>query len=71
MNYGPLQFAAYLARTGGRPESAAVRAARAAAPGVRQVSRVSVISCQPAERVAPAIAAHGPLAPEQVGFEPE
>jgi hypothetical protein len=33
MNYGPLEFAAYLARKGnGKKESAAVKAARAAAP---------------------------------------
>jgi len=36
MNYGPLEFAAYLKRKKkGKPESAAVKAARAAAPRAR------------------------------------
>ena len=48
MNYGPLQFAAYLARrdrTGERRESATVEAARAAAPVERaQLNRLKIVS---------------------------
>jgi hypothetical protein len=51
MNYGPLQFAAYLAdrdRTGGRRDSATVEAARAAAPAERaQLNRLSIVSGNP------------------------
>ena len=45
MNYGPLEFAAYLARQGGnQDDSAAVEAARAAAPATRPANRLSIIS---------------------------
>jgi hypothetical protein len=47
MNYGPLQFAAYLARrarTGERRDSATVEAARAAAPVERaQLNRLAIV----------------------------
>jgi hypothetical protein len=49
MNYGPLEFAAYLSRTAPGTESAAVRAARAAAPGLAQLTRFTII---PRHRVA-------------------
>jgi hypothetical protein len=45
MNYGPLEFAKYLTRTEGSEDSAAIKAARAAAPIARsQTNRLSVIS---------------------------
>jgi hypothetical protein len=46
MNYGPLEFAAYLKRKrDGKPESAEVRAARAAAPRPRpEKNRLSIVS---------------------------
>jgi hypothetical protein len=49
MNYGPLQFAAYLKsrgeRTDERPDSAAVQAARAAAPVERaEMNRLTIVS---------------------------
>jgi hypothetical protein len=44
MNYGPLEFAAYLRRSSRRGESATVRAARAAAPGAPQMSRLTVVT---------------------------
>src|SRR5687768_2749690 len=44
MNYGQLEFAAYLRRTAPRGESATVRAARAAAPGAPQLSRLTLVS---------------------------
>jgi hypothetical protein len=48
MNYGPLEFAAYLRHTGKRAEPATVRAARAAAPGTPLMSRLTMISREPA-----------------------
>lgn len=44
MNYGPLEFADYLRRHGQHPESATVRAARAAAPEPAPVNQLSVVS---------------------------
>ena len=45
MNYGPLEFAAHLARTGDSDEdSAVVKAARDAAPDTRPANRLSIIS---------------------------
>jgi hypothetical protein len=44
MNYGPLEFAAYLRRTPKRAEPAPVRAARAASPGAVQLNRLTIIS---------------------------
>ena len=46
MNYGPLEFAAYLNRKkNGKPESAAVKAARAAAPKAKpEKNRLTIIS---------------------------
>jgi hypothetical protein len=44
MNYGPLEFADYLRRSDQCPESATVRAARAAAPEQVPVNRLSVVS---------------------------
>lgn len=45
MNYGPLEFAAYLARrTDHQDDSAAVEAARAAAPAARPANQLSIIS---------------------------
>jgi hypothetical protein len=45
MNYGPLEFAAYLRRKGTKKsESATVRAARAAAPVVRPANHLAIIS---------------------------
>ena len=45
MNYGPMQFAAYLARKGGPAESATVEAARAAAPArCADANQLTVIS---------------------------
>jgi hypothetical protein len=46
MNFGPLEFAAYLRRKGGakRSESAAVRAARAAAPARQPANSLTIIS---------------------------
>lgn len=44
MNYGPLEFADYLRRSEERPESATVRAARAAAPEQNPVNQLNVVS---------------------------
>ena len=45
MNYGPLEFAEYLARKGGnQDDSATVKAARAAAPDIRPANRLTIIS---------------------------
>ena len=45
MTYGPLEFARYLARKEGQKDSAAVQAARAAAPAARiESNRLTVIS---------------------------
>jgi hypothetical protein len=45
MNFGPLEFAAYLRRKGGkRPESAAVKAAREAAPAPAPTNRLSIVA---------------------------
>ena len=45
MNYGPLEFAAYLARKGAdQNDSATVKAARAAAPATRPANRLTIIS---------------------------
>ena len=45
MNYGPLEFAEYLARKGAsQNDSAAVKAARAAAPATRPANRLTIVS---------------------------
>jgi len=45
MNYGPLEFAKYLARkSGSQAESATVKAARDAAPDARPANRLSLVS---------------------------
>jgi hypothetical protein len=45
MNYGPLEFAEYLARRGNsRNDSAAVRAARDAAPAAEPANRLTIVS---------------------------
>jgi hypothetical protein len=44
MNYGPLEFAAYLRRKPEGAEPATVRAARAAAPPPRQVNGLVIVT---------------------------
>jgi hypothetical protein len=45
MNFGPLEFAAYLRRKGvKRPESAAVKAAREAAPETAPANRLTIVT---------------------------
>jgi hypothetical protein len=45
MNFGPLEFAAYLRRKGvKRPESAAVKAARQAAPETTPTNRLTIVT---------------------------
>jgi hypothetical protein len=60
MNHVPTEFAAYLRHAGDWTDSAIVRAARAAAPRVVEISQLSVI---PEARV-PARASKGPSDPE-------
>jgi hypothetical protein len=80
MNYGPLEFAAYLTRRGAsRYDSAAVKAARAAAPATRPASRLTIISgsTTPARTMHPAqveavsvyeaVAVHSPRIPRSHG----
>ena len=81
MNYGPLEFAAYLKRKkNGKTESAAVKAARAAAPRAKPArNRLTIISGSgllprlartaqvDAVSVYEAVAMHAPCAPHTYG----
>jgi hypothetical protein len=81
MNYGPMEFAAYLARRGSkRGESAAVRAARDAAPaqapprnqltiisGAAALSRLARSAQVEAVSVYEAVAMRAPSMPQQLG----
>lgn len=44
MNYGPLEFAAYIARGASQNDSAVVKAARDAAPDFRPANRLTIVS---------------------------
>lgn len=71
MNYGPLEFADYLRRSGQHPESGTIRAARAAAPEPAPVSQLSVVS---GPHALPSLARHAQLEAvsvyEAVAMEP-
>jgi hypothetical protein len=80
MNFGPLEFAAYLQRKGAHTsESAAVKAAREAAPAVAPANRLSIVAGTGSLRllartaqveavsVYEAVALHAPCTPEVAG----
>jgi hypothetical protein len=80
MNYGPLEFAEYLARKGdSQQDSAAVKAARAAAPAAHPANRLTILSgntpltrmtnTPPVEAVSvyEAVAVHSPRIPRPRG----